>query len=118
MRSNFGMLSGVLGRLAAGVCIFCVAILLLWLINIALRKCCHIVESTAPTRIFDSCVAFGLYLVIGALLCVGIWFGFAAADYFGVFRITEALSEGAHLTDGLIDFAKVAIDGLLAPYMS
>ena len=94
-----------------------VAIVLLGLINIALKKVCNAIESTAPTRILDSVVAFGLYLIIGALLCTGIWFGFAAADYFGVFKVTEALSEGAYLTDGLIRFAQVVLDGLLAPYM-
>ena len=116
MFASVEFFGGVLGRLAAGVCIFCVAILLLWLINIALKKVCNAIESTAPTRILDSVVAFGLYLIIGALLCTGIWFGFAAADYFGVFKVTEALSEGAYLTDGLIRFAQVVLDGLLAPY--
>ena len=117
MFSGVKIFGEIAGRLAAGVCIFCVALLLLWLINLILTKCCHIVASTTPTRILDSVVAFALYLVIGAVLCVGIWFGFAAADYFGVFYVSEAFEPSAHLTKRLVDFAQIIIDGLVAPYL-
>ena len=109
--------SGVLGRLTAGVCLFCLALLILWLIDLVFKKCSKIIHSTAPTRVLDSCVAFILYLIIGALICTAILFVLATADYFGIFYVSKALSEGAHLTDGLIDFVQVMLDGLMAPYM-
>ena len=112
---GFPKFSKPLGKLIAGGCMSLGVIILMVFVNIALSKFCNFVSQTAPTRLVDSVLSCVLYMMIGALVCVVIWFVLAAMDYFGLFHISEVLSEeGAHLSNGLYKFANKLLDTLVA----
>jgi hypothetical protein len=94
-----------LGKIVAGAVMSIGAGILMFLINLALKKWCKFVSTTASTRMVDSILACVLYMIIGALVCVAIWFALSALDYFGILHISEALTDkGAHLSNGLYKF--------------
>lgn len=95
-----------LGKIVTGAFLSIGAGVLMVLVNLALKKWCNFVSTTAPTRMVDSILACVLYMIIGALVCVAIWFALAALDHFGVLNISEALTDkGAYLSNGLYKFA-------------
>ena len=107
-------MSKVLGKLATGACLSVVAILLMVGINILLKKCCDLVNATAPTRIVDQVLSCGLYMMIAVMVCFGVWFGFAAMDYLGVLRISEIIHEDAYLSNGLFSLAEKLVNEIRA----
>lgn len=110
------MLSVPLGKALAGVCMSAVVIVLMILLNILLKKCCRFVSSTTPTRTVDLVLSCGLYMLIGAVICVGGWFILATFDYVGILNISEALSEKAHLSNGIFQFVEKIVDKLLGAH--
>jgi len=115
---GFGKFGNALGRIFAGGCMMLVAIVLLVLGNILLKKCCKLVSNTAPARTVDACLSCVFYLFVGAAVVAAIWFVLAGLDYFGILHISEFLSEDAHLSQGLFQFAHSKIHGVMAPYIN
>ena len=112
--TKFPAFSAPLGKLLAGGCLSIVAIIIMVALNVILKKCCRLVSRSAPTRIVDTILSCLLYMLIGAAVCVVIWFGLAALDYFNLFHISDAMSyEGAHLSNGLYNFAHMLVDKLV-----
>ena len=52
-------------------------------------------------------------MLIGAVVCVGIWFALAVFDYVNLFNISSAMHEGAHLSNGLYNFSHALVEKLL-----
>lgn len=103
----------VFAKLIAGACFSVAAVGLMVLLNILLKKCCKLVSGAAPTRMVDKILSSVLYMVIGAAVCVGVWFILALVEHFGLFNISKVLNEYAKLTNGLFDFSKGLVDRLL-----
>lgn len=110
------MLADPLGKALAGVCMSAVVVVLMILLNILLKKCCRFVSSNAPTRTVDLVLSCILYMIIGAAICIGGWFVLATFDYVGILNISEALSEGSHLSNGIFGFVEKLVDKLLGPH--
>ena len=114
MKGKFPSIGVHLGKLLAGGCLSAVGIIVMIVLNIILKKCCRLVSKSAPTRIVDTILSCLLYMVIGAVVCVGVWFVLAAMDHCNIFNISDAMSyEGAHLSNGLYNFAKMLVEKLL-----
>ncbi len=113
----YGVMGLIIARILAGIILSIFAIIAFVLINIFLKKCCHMVEKTGPTRVIDGCLAAVLYAVIGVLLCFAIWVLFGMLDYFDVLKFREALTERAILSRGMLDFVRNFFDSFLAPTM-
>ena len=113
-QEDYPQLSGPLGKIIAGASLSCVAILLMVGLNVLLKKCCRFVSSTGPTKLLDKVLSCVLYMIIGAAVCVAIWFVLAAMDYFGLINVRILLSEKTHLSNGLYNFGKVLLEKLVA----
>ena len=103
----------VLAKLIAGACFAALAGVLMFLLNLLLKKCCKLVSATAPTRIVDTILSGVLYMLIGAAICVGVWFVLALVEHFGLFNISKVINEYAKLTNGLFDFSKGLVEKVL-----
>ena len=109
------MFADVLGKLLAGLCLSGLGCLLMIGVNMVLKNCCRLVSNSAPTRMVDAILSCALYMVIGAVVCVGIWFVLAALDYVDLFNISNAMShEGAHLSNGVYNFACALVEKLVS----
>lgn len=112
--ASLGSFSTILGKLLAGCCLlalFCIALVLL---NVLLKNVCKLIESIGLTRGLDSCLAAVVYMLIGAALCVGVWFVLAGLDLLGIFYVSKMLDAGAYLSNGLYNFAVSILAPLLA----
>ena len=107
-------LSGVLGKLATGACLAVGVVIVMFLFNLLLKKCCKMVSATAPTRIVDQVLSCGLYMMIAVVICIGVWFGLGLMDYLGILKVSEILHEDAYLSNGLFGLAKALVDELRA----
>ena len=107
-------LSGILGKLATGACLAALVVVMMFCLNLILKKCCKMVSASAPTRIVDQVLSCGLYMVVGVVICLGIWFGFALVEYLGVLNISEIMHEEAVLANGMYDFGQKVVEKLRA----
>lgn len=105
--------ANILSKILAGACLSIVAGILMFLLNLLLKKCCRLVSANAPTRIVDKILSCALYMIIGAAICVGVWFILAILEHYGLFNISEVISEWAHLSRGVFNFVKALADKLL-----
>jgi hypothetical protein len=107
-------LSEILGKLVTGGILAAVAGTMMFFFNILLKKCCNLVSATAPTRIVDQVLSCGLYLIIAVMICIGVWFGFAALEHIGILNISEILHKDAYLSNGLFTLAQKLVGELAA----
>ena len=107
-------LSGILGKLATGACLAAGVIIVMFFLNLLLKKCCNMVSATAPTRLVDQVLSCGMYMIIAVVVCIGIWFGLGLMDYLGILKISEVLHEDAYLSSGLFRLAELFVDELRA----
>ena len=99
-------LANILGKVLAGACLSIGAGILMALLNLLLKKCCKMVSASAPTRMVDQILSCVLYMAIGVVICIGIWFVLALLENFGLFNISEVLGEEAILSKGFFSLAK------------
>ena len=111
---KFGPLSGILGGLFTGMLILTVVSFSLILINVLLKRLCAMIASVRFTRGVDGCLSAVLFAIIGAALCVGVWFVFAALDILGVFSVGQFISEKAYFSYNVFQFAKEVLENLFA----
>ncbi len=114
---GYGTWNIIIARVLAGVILATLAIIVFVLINLFLKKCCHMVEKTGPTRVIDGCLAAVLYAIIGVALCFALWLIFGTLDYFNILKFREALGERAILSRGMLDFVRYLFDSFLTPTM-
>jgi len=108
-------LVNVMGKLLAGAILSGLGVVAMFGLNMVLKHCCRLVSNSAPTRMVDAILSCGLYMLIGAGICVGIWFVLAALDYVELFNISNAMSyEGAHLSNGMYNFAYKLVEKLVS----
>ncbi len=113
---GYGTLNVIIARVLAGVILAAFAIIAFVLINIFLKKCCHMVEKTGPTRVIDGCLATVLYALIGVAACFALWLLFGTLDYFNILHFREALTERAILSRGMLEMVRGLLDTLMAPF--
>lgn len=107
-------LAKVIGKLLTGVCLSAFAGVLMFLLNLLLKKCCKLVSASAPTRMVDQILSCILHMAIGVAICLVIWFVLAIMEHFGLFNISVVLSEDAHLSNGIFSLARGLVKKLLA----
>ena len=105
-------IAGIGGKLLAGVCIFAVAALALWLFNFLLAKFCYSIRGSAPARIIDGVLACVLYFIIGVFIVVAMWTVLYVMDYCGIFKTTEIFNENAALAKGMFRFVEIYLKPL------
>lgn len=114
MQGRIPIFPDAFGKLFAGMIFSCFGVAVMFGLNMVLKHCCRLVSKSAPTRIADAILSCGLYMLIGAGICVGIWFVLAAFDYVDLFNISNAMShEGAHLSNGMYNFARALVEKLV-----
>lgn len=101
------------GRLLAGCCLMAFFAVLLVLLNLLLRYACRVVERKSGIKIVDGVLASVVYFLLGAVLCVAIWCVLYTVNYYGIFHVTEIVSEKSSLSNGLFDFA----GSIMEPYI-
>ena len=107
------LVGNALGKLLAGFMLAIMAAVMMVMLNMILKRCCRLVSKSAPTRTIDAILSCGLYMLIGAVVCVGIWFALAVFDYVNLFNISSAMHKGAHLSNGLYNFSHALVEKLL-----
>ncbi len=112
--SNMGVLSGLLGKLLAGLILLVLSSIVLVVINALLKRLCRSIVDIKFTREVDSLLAAAVYLVIGALICVGGWFVLGSLDAMGIFPFGAMLEENASLAKAIYDF----VMGIVGPFFS
>lgn len=112
--SDLGTLSGLLGKLLAGVVLLVLSSMILAVINVLLKRICRSIVNIKFTREVDSLIAAAVYLVIGALICVGIWFVLGSIDAMGIFPFGAMLEENGSLAKAIYDF----VMGIVGPFFS
>ena len=107
----------IIGKLLAGAILAVFGSALMFGLNMILKHCCRLVSNAAPARIVDAILSCALYMVIGALICVGIWFVLAALDYVNLFNLSGAMKQnGAHLSNGMYNFAHMLVEKLVGRF--
>ena len=110
---NSGALREVLGTLLAGFILLMLCAVILIILNVLLKNLCRTVLDIKFTREVDSWVAAAVYLAIGAMVCVGIWFVLGSIDAMGIFPFGAMLSEGT-LSKAIYDF----VMGIVGPFFA
>ena len=111
---KFGPLSGVLGKVFAGIIFLALFSIVLILLNIVLKNVCDMINGFGLTREMDGYIAAVVYAFIGAALCVGMWFILAGVDILGLFAVGNLFTERAYLSNELYKFAKAILEPFLA----
>lgn len=111
--ADMGVLSGILGKVFAGIIFLVLFSILLILLNIVLKSVCEMINGFGLTREVDGYIAAGVYAIIGASLCVGMWFILAGVDILGLFAAGNLLAEEAYLSNQLYLFAKSILEPFL-----
>lgn len=104
--------AAILAKVLAGAFLAVIAGVLMFLVNILLKKCCHMVSKASPTRTVDKVLACALYVAVGAVVCIGIWCILALLENVNLFTISEMLSEEATLSNNAFEFAKELLSKL------
>ena len=107
-------LPAAVSKLFAGCCFAGFAMILMFFVNILLKKCCNLVDASAPTRMVDKVLSCVVYIFVGVVVLVAIWFGFAVLDRLHLFHISEVLNEHTPLSNALFNFAKQLVSELRA----
>jgi hypothetical protein len=68
-------------------------------------------------RTFDGVLACFLYLLLGVLICVGIWCVLYALEYCGLADISKAFSEESSLAGSLMKLSEKLIKPILEKYL-
>ena len=110
---NLGVLSELLGKLLAGFILLMLCAVILIILNVLLKSLCRTILDIKFTREVDSWVAAAVYLAIGAMVCVGIWFVLGSIDAMGIFPFGAMLSEGT-LSKAIYDF----VMGIVGPFFA
>ncbi len=103
--ANLGALNVILGKLSAGIIILVIAVILLVVLNIVLKSICQTIENLGLTRELDSWLAAAVYLLIGAVICVGVWFVFASLDALGIFPFGAMIGDRGFFSQALYEYA-------------
>lgn len=115
MEGRVPFLHRAVGKLLAGGCFFGIGSAVMFGLNLLLKKCCRMVSKSAPTRMVDMVLSCGLYILLGAMLCVGIWTVLAAFDYVDLLNVGKVINyEGAHLSNGMYNFACRIVEKLIS----
>lgn len=111
MNGTFGEL---LGKLLAGAALLVLFSVILVIVNILLKTFCKKLVAIKFTHKVDCWIAAAVYLAIGAMICVGIWFILAAIDAMGIFPFSAMIGENASLSKAIYDY----IMSLIGPFFA
>ena len=104
-------LPGVVTKLLAGACLSVIAGLLMFGVDLLLKKCCKLVSASASTRMVDQLLSCVLYMAIGAFAVICAWTVLGLANHFGLFQIYEIVFEDAQISSVLFNFTKGLVKG-------
>lgn len=103
----------IVAKLFAGACLAVIAGLVMFGVNLLLKKCCKLVSANASSRKVDQLLSCALYMVIGAFTVICAWMVLALVNHFELFRIHEILFEDAKISNVLFNFAKGLVKDLI-----
>ena len=112
-----GVIAEIVGKIFAGLLLFAIGMVILSLINMVLGKCCKAIKGVKPVRILDGILACILYLLIGAVLCLGMWMLFYTLDSCELIFIGNLFGEKAPLSQGFFGVAKQYIQPVLDGFL-
>lgn len=104
----------VVSKLFAGCCFAGCGVVFMIIVNILLKKCCNLVDGSAPTRMVDRLLSCVVYIFAGVIALVAVWVGLAVLDRLHLFHISEVLNEYTPLSNALFNFAKQLVSELRA----
>ncbi len=91
--ASLGSLSEIVARVAIGAIFAVVLAIVVALLNMLLRKLTYSIEETTVVRVLDGVLAGVVYLILGAVLSVGIWSGVYVANELGVIALKDMIME-------------------------
>lgn len=107
----------IAGKLLAGVLLFAIFMVLLAVFNFALNKLNYVVIRLKPVRTFDGVLACFFYLLLGVLICVGVWCVLYAMEYCGLVTISKAFSENTSLAGSFMKLGEKLIKPVLEKFV-
>ena len=118
MGPEMEMISPIIGQIFAGVVLAAAVSIVMMVINFFWRKFNFAFRKLGLFRGLDGSLSCLVYLVIGAVVCVGIFALLVVLDYFKVISSTALFSENAPISSTLYDLCDVMvrpfIEGLMA----
>ncbi len=114
---SLGALAPIIGKVFAGLILAIFAIVAFVLLNVFLTRCGGWIERIRLTRTVDGCLSVVLYAIIGAAVCIGIWFVFGALDCLDIVLFRQAIGEKATLSKALLAYTSSVMEGVLAPFL-
>lgn len=116
MCASFGELSGVIGKVVAGVFIALFSVLCVVLINVLLAIICRKLEA-GLARVIDGALGCVIGLVIGVLITVAIWAVLYVLNYFGIFYVSEIFESNAVVSKAFFDAVEVYVKPFVQKYL-
>lgn len=109
------LLGGILGKLLAGMILVAVAMAILVLLNVGMKKLCKTIESVRIMQVMDRCAACLAYAVVGVIACAVVFAALACLEYFGIFAVGGVFSnENAVISKTLFDTILQEVSTLLS----
>ncbi len=116
MCASFGELSGVIGKVTAGVFIALFSVLCVVLINVLLAIICRKLEA-GFARVVDGTLGCVVGLVIGVLITVAIWAVLYVLNYFGIFYVSEIFESNAVISKAFFEAVEVYVKPFVQKYL-
>ena len=116
MCASFGQLSGVVGKVTAGMFIAMFSVLCVVLINVLLGILCRKLE-TGFARVVDGALGCIIGIVIGVLITVAIWAVLFVLNYFGIFYVKEIFESNAVVSKAFFEAVEVYVKPFVDKYL-
>ena len=110
---SLAMIADVAGQILAGLILMIAIILIMCLINWALKKLVDAVDSVGFLYGVDCVLATIVYGVIGVVVAVILWAFWYVLSYYGIFNATALFGETASLSNGVFN----TLQTLVKPYL-
>ena len=95
------LVAPILGKLLAGILMVVCVISLYALLNWLLGKAVKWTKSRRFTRDTDGVMAFGIWFIVGLVVCFVVWVVWCILARYGIFNVQELLGEKARLSNGI-----------------
>ncbi len=101
------------GQILASLVLLTFSLIAIFIVNILLKGICEKIESLEFTGQMDSWLAAIVYLGMGVVICIGMWFVLGTIDILGVYPVFEMLGQRAFLARNTYEY----IYTVIAPYL-
>ena len=109
-----GKVAEIAGKILMGMLACAVALAIVKLIDIALKKLAEAIQDVSFLSILDGSVSCLIYLVIGVAVCIAVWAVFFTLGYYGIFDPLELFTADSLFSNGIYDLVEKYLAPILA----